>query len=61
MSEIATLIKCLPVLLGLIKSIQDAIKAAETNEEVKDQLMKVKAAFDKKDASSLNDLFNKLP
>ena len=59
MNSVITLIKCLPVLLALIQSIQKAIEDAKNEQEVRDHLLQVKAAFDAKDASSLNALFNK--
>lgn len=59
MSEAATLIKCLPLILGLIRSITNAIKEANNDAEVRDHLLAVKKAYDAKDMSSLNDLFNK--
>ena len=58
MSSIATLIKCLPIILGLINSIQKAIDEAKDEAEVKDKLLKVKDAFDKKDSAALNSIFN---
>ena len=58
MTSLVTLIKCLPIILGLITSIQKAIDDAKSEQEVKDHLAKVKDAFDKKDASALDALFN---
>lgn len=58
MSEILTLIKCLPAILGLIKAIQKGIDEAQTNATVADHVNQVKAAFDAKDASKLNAVFN---
>jgi hypothetical protein len=59
MGSIVTLIQCLPQILALIKSVEKAIADAQAEVAVKDQLVKVKAAFDNKDATSLNALFNK--
>lgn len=59
MSSVVTLIKCLPILLGLIKTIQDAIDKAETDKAVSDHLLAIQKAFDAKDATALNNLFNK--
>jgi hypothetical protein len=58
MSEAWTLIKLLPVLLGLIKSIQKGIDDAKLNATVADHLAQVKVAFDTKNADALNAIFN---
>lgn len=59
MSEFLTLVKCLPEILALIASIQKAFEDAKTELAVKEQLTQVKKAFDEKDSSHLDDLFNK--
>lgn len=58
MSELLTLLKCLPAILGLIKAIEKGIYAANTEATVKDHIATVTAAFEAKDASKLDALFN---
>ena len=58
MSEFITLIKYLPDVLALIKSIESVIDEAKTAATVADHLKIVKGAFDAKDASQLNTIFN---
>lgn len=54
-----TLLKCLPVILGLFQSIEKGIDDAKLESEVKDQMVKVKDAIDKRDSAALDSLFNK--
>lgn len=61
MSEALTLIKCIPVLLGLIKSIKAGILKYETEKSVADHLAQVKNAFDTGNTSELNSVFNGVP
>ena len=58
MGSLATLIKLLPEIIALIASIQKAIDQGETDRKVKDDLAAIKAAFDSKDASALNHIFD---
>lgn len=58
MSAILTLLKNLPLILGLIESIEAGIEAGETDAKVADHLTAVKDAFDKQDATALNTVFN---
>ena len=57
MSAFFTLISCLPELLKLIKSLQKAADDAEKERKVKEDLQRIHAAFNNKDASALNDIF----
>jgi DNA-binding FrmR family transcriptional regulator len=59
MSELLTLLKCLPAILGLIKAIEKGIEEAKNEQEVKDVVNQVAAAFNAKDSTQLNNLFNK--
>lgn len=58
MSSVITLIKLLPELIALIKSIQKAIDQAETDRKVSDDIKSIKAAFDAKDPAALDHIFN---
>lgn len=58
MSELATLIKCLPAILGLIKAIQDGIEEAKVQSTVNDHIEVITKAFEAKDANQLNAIFN---
>lgn len=58
MSELAMIIKLLPEILALVKSIQKAIDQAQTDRKVKDDLQSIKKAFDSKDLSALDHIFN---
>lgn len=56
-SAIISLLKALPEILALIKTIQEQIKKANTERKVKDDLAKITEAFKNKDAAALNDIF----
>ncbi len=58
MSELGTLISCLPAILALIKAMQKGIDDAKLNATVSDHLAAVRKAFETKDATALNALFN---
>jgi DNA-binding FrmR family transcriptional regulator len=58
-SDLAALIKALPLLLGLIAAIRKGIDEAETNKTVADHIQAVTEAFNAKDSSKLDALFNK--
>lgn len=58
MSSLVTIVKLLPELIALIESIQKAINEAETERKVADDLKAIKDAFDSKDPSALNHIFN---
>lgn len=58
MNSFLTLVKLLPELVALIKAIQKAIDQAETDRKVKDDLNAIKKAFDTKDATALDHIFN---
>lgn len=59
MSDLFAFIKCLPILLDMFRSIQKVVEDAQANATVQDHINQVKAAFDAKDASKLNAVFNK--
>lgn len=61
MSQIVAFLKCLPILLGLYKSIEAAIEKYELDETVSQHLAQVKNAVDTSDPSKLNALFNVVP
>jgi hypothetical protein len=56
---LVTLIQNLPAILALITSVEKALQDAKNEAQVKDGLAKVKEAFDAKDSSKLDALFNK--
>jgi hypothetical protein len=58
MGSLVQIIKLLPEIIALLNSIQKAIDQAETDRKVSDDLKAIKAAFDSKDASALNHIFN---
>jgi hypothetical protein len=58
-SDIWAFIQCIPVLLELIKSIRKGIDEAKTEKTVKDHVTQIKKAFDEKDPTQLDAIFNK--
>lgn len=48
----------IPDLIELVKSIQKQIDEAQTKRKVGDDIKSIKKAFDEKDASALNHIFN---
>ena len=59
MSDLVALLKALPAILALIKAIQKAIDDAKVNQTVSDHAAVITKAYNDKDASALNALFNK--
>jgi hypothetical protein len=57
MGSIATIIKLLPELIALIKSIQKAIDQAETDRKVADDLQALRIAFETKDPNAISHIF----
>ncbi len=53
------LLSSLPTILKLIQTLQAQIKQEQINGTVKDNVKMVHEAFVSKDASKLNDVFNK--
>lgn len=58
MSEISFILKHLPELIALIKAIREAGRQYATDQKVKEDLSKLKVAFEKRDTAALNDIFN---
>lgn len=58
-SDLLALLKLIPVLLALIKSIRKYIETEQLNSSIKTHVQGVQQAFETKDASKLNALFNK--
>jgi hypothetical protein len=57
-----SILLALPDLIKLYQAIQKRINDTETDRKVKDDLKSIKKAFDEKDSSALNHIFNnKLP
>jgi hypothetical protein len=59
MSDFLALLKLIPVLLGLIKSIRAEIQRQQTNATIAQHVAVIKDAYASKDASKLDALFNK--
>lgn len=57
-SDISAFIKLLPLLYSLVKTIQAAVLKAEVDGRVSDHLVLVQQAFEKNDATILNNIFN---
>ena len=57
MSELAALLKLLPILLGLVKSLQKAIDEAQTDRKVADDLKAIQEAIDRKDPDAIKHIF----
>lgn len=58
MSALITLFKLLPEVLALIKAIEKAIKVAESERKIRDDLNAIRKAFDDKDSKALDHIFN---
>jgi len=58
MSELAALLKLLPIFLGIVKSLQKAIDEAQTDRKVADDLKAIQAAIDAKDPAALKHIFS---
>lgn len=54
-----SLVKCLPEILQFLQTLGKQIEEANTDRKIKDDLARINEAFEKRDASILNDVFNK--
>ena len=61
MITLVNFVKCLPILLGLYKSIEAAIEKYETEKSVADHLAEVKNAYTSGDFTKLNAMVNGVP
>jgi len=57
LSGLLALLRNMPELIKLIQVLQKQIAEASTDRKVKEDLEKIRGAFEKRDAKILNDLF----
>jgi len=58
MNAILAFIKCLPEIIKLLEILATRIAEANTERKIKEDLQKINEAFEKRDATLLNDIFN---
>lgn len=58
LSTLWALLTSLPEIIRLVRAIELALKEAEVDRKVKDDVKAIHEAFTTKDAKKLNDIFN---
>lgn len=59
MTDLISFIKLIPVLMALVRQIEQALLEARIKGTVADHVTKIKEAYAAQDTAKLNDLFNK--
>ena len=61
MFSFISLLASIPDLIKIYKAVQKRIDQSDQDRKIKDDLKKIGEAFDEKDATKLDHIFNQLP